>query len=66
MAEYIVATRATLGLIASAGNNASPSFDIAFPICADNGKKPAINIVVTNSWGPNQLNKLSIQNIKKL
>ena len=49
MAEYIVATRATLGLIASAGNNASPSFDIAFPICADKGIKPAINIVVTNS-----------------
>ena len=40
IALYKVATTAAFGAKAIAGNNASPSFEIAFPISADNGIKP--------------------------
>ena len=43
---------AALGAIAIAGNNASPSFDIAFPKSALKGIIPFIKRVVTNIWGP--------------
>ncbi len=40
IALYIVANNAALGAKAIAGNNASPSFEIAFPISADRGINP--------------------------
>ena len=40
IAVYSVATMAALGTSAIAGNNASPSLEIAFPISAENGIKP--------------------------
>tara|TARA_B110000881_G_C18544483_1_gene500383 strand:+ start:1359 stop:1499 length:141 start_codon:yes stop_codon:yes gene_type:complete len=40
IALYNVAIIAALGASAIAGNNASPSFEIALPISADNGIKP--------------------------
>ena len=43
----MVAKMAALGAIAIAGNNASPSFDIAFPKRALKGIIPFINRVVT-------------------
>ena len=48
----MVAKIAALGAIAIAGNNASPSFDIAFPKRALKGIIPFIKRVVTNIWGP--------------
>ena len=48
----MVAKMAALGAIAIAGNNASPSFDIAFPKSALKGIIPFIKRVVTNIWGP--------------
>ena len=44
--------KAALGCNAIAGNRASPSFEIAFPICADNGIIPFKYRVVTNICGP--------------
>ena len=38
----MVAMSATFGLIAIAGNKASPSFAIEFPISAENGINPFI------------------------
>ena len=52
MVEYKVATNAVFGASAIAGNKASPSLLIAFPICADKGIIPAIYIVVTITCGP--------------
>jgi hypothetical protein len=40
IALYNVATIAALGAKAIAGNSASPSFEIALPISADNGMYP--------------------------
>ena len=40
IALYKVAKIATLAEIANAGNKASPSFEMALPISADNGIKP--------------------------
>ena len=40
MALYNVAIIAAFGASAMAGNRASPSFDIAFPISAEKGMKP--------------------------
>jgi hypothetical protein len=48
MALYKVATTAIRGVKAIAGNRASPSFEIAFPIKAANGIIPLIYSVVTN------------------
>ena len=47
-----MAIKAALGCRAIAGNNASPSFEIAFPIWADKGIIPFKYKVVTNIWGP--------------
>ena len=43
---------AVFGASAIAGNKASPSLLIAFPICADNGMIPPIYILVTMTCGP--------------
>tara|TARA_B100001093_G_C26009528_1_gene669111 strand:- start:39 stop:179 length:141 start_codon:yes stop_codon:yes gene_type:complete len=40
IALYKVAITAAFGANAIAGNNASPSFEMALPISADNGIKP--------------------------
>ena len=52
MVEYKVATMAVFGASAIAGNKASPSLLIAFPICADNGIMPPIYMLVTITCGP--------------
>ena len=52
MAEYAVATMAALGLSAIAGNNASPSLEIAFPIKAANGTTPFMYSVAIKTCGP--------------
>ena len=52
MALYKVATTAIRGVKAIAGNRASPSFDIVFPIKAAKGIIPLRYNVVTNIWGP--------------
>ncbi len=45
--EYSVAIIAALGASAMAGNSASPSFEIAFPTCADIGTAPLMYKLVT-------------------
>jgi|TARA_B110000881_G_scaffold209561_1_gene215958 hypothetical protein len=52
IALYKVAIIAIFGVNAIAGNKASPSFDIAFPINAAKGIIPLRYKVVTNIWGP--------------
>ena len=52
IALYSVATTAARGETAIAGNSASPSFDIAFANCAENGINPLRYIVVTTTCGP--------------
>ena len=47
-----VALITAFGLIAIAGNKASPSLDIELPRKAENGTSPFINKVVTIIWGP--------------
>ena len=49
MALYKVATTAIRGVKAIAGNRASPSFDIVFPIKAAKGIIPLRYNVVTNA-----------------
>ena len=51
-AEYSVATMATFGAMAMAGNKASPSLLIVLPICAERGTRPARYMVVTKTCGP--------------
>ena len=63
-----MAIKAALGCKAIAGNNASPSFEIAFPIWADKGIIPFKYKVVTNIWGPQPGKKpikIAINGIKK-
>ncbi len=52
MALYSVAITAMRGVSAIAGNRASPSFDIAFPINAAKGIIPDRYKVVTKICGP--------------
>ena len=52
MVEYKVATMAVFGASAIAGNKASPSLLIAFPICADKGIMPPIYMLVIITCGP--------------
>ena len=52
MALYSVAITAMRGVSAIAGNRASPSFDIAFPISAENGIYPFKYNVAVKICGP--------------
>ena len=51
-ALYIVATTAALGAKARAGNRASPSLLIEFPINAEKGMSPLIYVAATRICGP--------------
>ena len=64
---YNVANIAAFGAKAIAGKSASPSFEIALPISAENGTDPFKYNVVTIIWGPQpgiKPNKIAIKGTK--